>query len=101
LLGAALIATLIYKKHAKKEQDSSYKNSADEFENLAVQILDKFYLANPKACIRAIIRPVPAYGNVTWLELAVAANAKQFVAHRAVQYVLNDIWFVRNKISET
>ncbi|CAF2711036.1 unnamed protein product [Rotaria sp. Silwood2] len=93
LLGAALIATLIYKRHARTENDHGYNQSADEFENLAVQILEKFYQANPKACLKAIIRQIPAYGNATWLEFAVAADAKQFIAHRAVQDLFNDIWF--------
>jgi hypothetical protein len=93
LLGAALIATLLYKKRAHKDTDNSYYQSADEFENLAVQILDKFYQVNNRACTKAIIRQIPAYGNVTWLELAVAAEAKQFIAQRAVQDVLKNIWF--------
>lgn len=93
-LGAALIATLIYRRRDRKDMDDSYHQSANEFEHLAVQILDKFYHANPHTCMQAIIRPIPAYGNVTWLELAVAAEAKEFIAQRAVQDVLNDIWSV-------
>jgi hypothetical protein len=100
LLGAALIATSLYKKRARKQNENIYNQWADEFENLAVQILEKFYQANPDTCAKAIIRQIPAYGNVTWLELAVAAEAKQFIALRAVQDVLNNIWFVRNLISE-
>lgn len=92
--GAALIATLIYRQLAREENDQSYLHPATEFESLAVQILDKFYQANRKACTKAIIRQIPAYGNVTWLELAVAAQAKEFIAHRGVQDVLNNIWFV-------
>jgi hypothetical protein len=98
LSGAALIAALVYRKRARKENDSSYNTSADEFENLAVQILDKYYHANSHACTKAIIRQIPAYGNVTWLELAVAAEAKEFIAQRAVQDVLNNIWYIRIRI---
>ncbi|CAF0789998.1 unnamed protein product [Adineta ricciae] len=90
---AALFAALIYRKRARKTNDSSYSQSADEFENLAVQILDRFYQANTRACTKAIIRQIPAYGNVTWLDLAISAEAKQFIAQRAVQDVLNNIWF--------
>ncbi len=96
LLGTALIATLLYKNLADKRNDNSYIQSADEFENLAVQILDKFYQTSRRQCTKALIRQIPAYGNVTWLELAVAAEAKQFIAQKAVQDVLNNIWFVRN-----
>ena len=90
---AALIATLIYRKRARKDNDYSYDRQADEFENLAVQILNKFDEANPNACARAIVRQIPVYGNVTWLELAIAAEAKQFIAQKSIQYVLNNIWF--------
>ncbi|CAF1256388.1 unnamed protein product [Adineta steineri] len=90
---AALIATLIYRKRARKTNDTSYHQTADEFESLAVQILDRFYQTNTRACTKAIIRKIPAYGNVTWLELAITAEAKQFIAQRAVQDVLNNIWF--------
>ncbi|CAF4848171.1 unnamed protein product, partial [Rotaria sp. Silwood1] len=90
---AALIATLLYKKHAHKEHDNSYKKLAVDFENLAVQILDKFYQVNSQACTKAIIRRIPIWGNATWLDLAVAADAKEFIARRAVQDLLNNIWF--------
>jgi hypothetical protein len=90
--GAALIAALIYRKRARKENDVSYEQSATEFENLAVQILDKFYQVNTYACTKALIRQIPAYGNVTWLQIAVAAEAKEFIAQRGVQDVLNNIW---------
>ncbi|CAF0727257.1 unnamed protein product [Adineta ricciae] len=90
---AALIAALIYRKRARRDNDASYNESADEFENLAVQILDKFYQSSEHACTQAIIREIPAFGNVTWLQVAVAAEAKQFIAQRAVQDVLNNIWY--------
>ena len=93
LLGAALIATLIYRKRAQIENESSYSKAADEFEQLAVQILNKFYRSNPRECADAIIRQIPSYGNVTWLQLATAAEAKEFVSQRAVQDVLNNIWY--------
>ncbi len=99
-LGAALIATSLYRQRARKDNDNNYNQAADEFENLAVQILNKFYQASARTCTKAIIRQIPAYGNVTWLQLAVAAEAKEFIAQKAVQDVLNDIWFVRNFISE-
>ena len=94
-----MFAALIYRKRARKTNDSSYAQSADEFESLAVQILDRFYQANTRACTKAIIRRIPAYGNVTWLDLAISAEAKQFIAQRAVQDVLNNIWFVNINIS--
>ena len=91
-LGAALIAMLIYKNKARQEEKVIYSIWADEFQKLAVHILDKFYSIHPIECTKAIIREIPQFGNVTWLHLAVMAEAKYFIAQRAVQDVLNDIW---------
>jgi hypothetical protein len=57
-----------------------------------VEILEKFYQTNSFECTQAIIRQIPQFGNVTWLHLAVMAEAKLFIAQKAVQDVLNDIW---------
>ena len=40
-----------------------------------MQILEKLYEANPQACLKSIIRQIPSYGNATWLELAIEADA--------------------------
>jgi hypothetical protein len=77
-----MIATLLYRKRADKDNDENYHQSADEFENLAVEILNKFYRTSPHTCNKAIIRQIPAYGNVTWLKLAFTAKAKQFIAQK-------------------
>lgn len=92
MIAAALFATLIYRIRARKDNDNSYYKSADEFEKLAVQILDRFHQVNARVCTKAIIRQIPAYGNSTWLDLAIKAEAKEFIAQRAVQDVLNNIW---------
>ncbi|CAF3534340.1 unnamed protein product [Rotaria sp. Silwood1] len=90
---AALIAVLIYRKRARKENDNRYYRAAEEFEYLAVQILDRFYQINARVCTKAIVRRIPSYGNITWLQLAIKAEAKHFIAQQAVQDVLNNIWF--------
>ena len=92
ILGAALIGSLLYKRKGRKEKDVKYQNWADQFENLAVEILEKFYQKYPSECAQGIIRQIPQFGNVTWLHLAVMAEAKLFIAQRAVQDVLNSIW---------
>ncbi|CAF1480677.1 unnamed protein product, partial [Adineta steineri] len=48
---------------------------------------------NPYECTQAIIREIPQFGNVTWLHLAVMAEAKLFIAQKAIQDVLSDIWY--------
>ena len=88
-----MIATLLYKSKARKEKDEQYIEWADEFQSLAVEILEKFYVTNAFECTQAIIREIPQFGNVTWLHLAVMAEAKLFIAEKAVQDVLSDIWY--------
>ncbi len=88
-----MIATLIYKTKSRKEKDTRYNELADEFENLSVEIIEKFYRRNSHACAKAIIRQIPQFGKMTWLDLAVMAEAKRFIAQRAVQDVLSDIWY--------
>ncbi|CAF3508096.1 unnamed protein product [Rotaria socialis] len=90
---AALVAALVYRKYAHKNHDNRYYEKADEFEGLAVEILDRFHQSDPYICTKAIIRQISAYGNATWLDLAIKADAKRFIGHRAVQNVLNNIWY--------
>jgi len=82
----------LYKTKARKDKNIRYNELADQFQSLAVEILEKFYRTNPSKCIKAIIREIPEFGNLTWLHLAVIAEAKRFIAQRAVQNVLSDIW---------
>ncbi len=91
-LGAALFAIIIYKNKARKEKDQSYIEHADQFQNLAVQILKNFSDKCPPQCTKAIIRQIPQFGNLTWLHLAVMAEAKLFIAQRPVQNILQSIW---------
>lgn len=92
-----MLATLIYKNYARKKYDRKYIQWANKFEDLAVQILEKLYEVNSQACLKAIVRQVASYGDTKWLDLAVAANATEFIVYRAVQNLFNDIWFVINK----
>ncbi|CAF1572668.1 unnamed protein product [Didymodactylos carnosus] len=88
---AALLAVRLYT--VRKEIDPIFLEYAKEFEKLAVNVLDLFYKQNPIECKSAITRQIPAFGNVAWIQMAVCAEAKFFIAHKAVQDVLNDIWY--------
>ena len=57
-------------------------------------ILEKFSETNPSECKQAIIRAVPEFDNVTWLQLAVMAESTLFIAKPVVQDVLADIWYL-------
>jgi hypothetical protein len=79
--GTTLSAILLYKSKARKEKDLRHNERTDQFENLAVEILEKFYYAYPSECTKAIIREISQFGNVTWLHLAVTAKIILFIAH--------------------
>ena len=83
---------LVYKNRARTDKNNKYHEEAREWEQLAVDILDKFHESNPSECKQAVIRPVPEFDNVTWLQLAIMADSKLFVAKPVVQDVLTDIW---------
>jgi hypothetical protein len=85
---------LVYKNKARKEKNSKYQEYVQEWEQLAVKILEKFSQINPYECKQAIIRAIPEFDNVTWLQLAVMAESKLFIAKPAVQDVLTDIWYL-------
>ena len=82
----------MYKIKARKTKDSKYIVYANEFENLAVEILENFDRKCSSVFATAIIREIPQFGNITWLHLAVMAEAKLFIAQRSVQNVLQSIW---------
>lgn len=87
-----MIGVLVNQNKARKEKNHQYKQWADQWEELAVDILEKFSQTNPRECQQAILRPVPEFGYVTWLQLAVMAQSKLFLAKSIVQEVLTDIW---------
>ena len=91
--GAALIAILLYRRRARKDPNSDFEKIIEQFEKFAAQTLNRFYHENPSLCLQAITRRIPAFGNITWLELAITADAKYFIAQRAVQDVLDRIWY--------
>lgn len=76
----------------KKSKNSKYTRWINQFEQLVVDILDRFYQIDEFTCKLAIIRRIPEFHCVTWFKLAVMAESRAFIAQTAVQDVLNDIW---------
>lgn len=95
-LGAALMAVLIYRQRNRQDNTKNFSQMADIFEDLAVEILNKFYHEDPVTCAKAITRQIPSYGQITWVQVAIQAEAKHFFSQRAIQEVLNHIWSVRH-----
>jgi hypothetical protein len=60
---------------------------------MAIEILQKCNEVNPLIAQDLLICEIDIFYNRTVLELAVKADAKDFVASITVQQLLNDIWF--------
>lgn len=93
-----MIGVLAYQYQARKDRNDHYEERAKEWELLAVKILEKFSEIDSIRCKEAITRPIVEFGRVTWIQLAIMAQSKLFIAKPIVQEILTDIWyFVRNK----
>ena len=93
ILGAALVATYILGQLRKTSEETSYGELAKEFEQLALKSLSRLYDMDRGHCSDAIIREIYEYNNVTWLDVAMAAEFKAFIAQPSVQHVLDNIWY--------
>ncbi|CAF1177228.1 unnamed protein product [Didymodactylos carnosus] len=104
---AALTANLLYTKiiaNKRFQYDKGLcQERAHEFEQLAINLLNLLYKYHKRECTYSIVRQIPSYGNCTWLSIAAEANAKNFIAHRAVQDVLKNIWYgyIHEETSDT
>ncbi|CAF0798563.1 unnamed protein product, partial [Didymodactylos carnosus] len=96
-LCAALIATRIYKHFAEKASNAFSKEKlieqALEFELYATSCVETCYAYNEKLTCELLIREVPLFGNVTCMQVAVAAECAKFFATPCVDELLNQIWY--------
>lgn len=68
------------------------KEHADEFENLAIGVLDECYNEDEVLAEMLVEREIPKWGGMCALNLAAAAKAEKFLAHTCCQSSLNSIW---------
>ncbi|CAF3873409.1 unnamed protein product, partial [Rotaria magnacalcarata] len=99
----ALFATLWYKHYSNEKGNehqidtrkkyNRYYELTEQYENFASQIIKKAYEENPEISRDAIIQKIPSFGNTTLFEIAIVADARQFIAQQAVQDVIENIWY--------
>ncbi|CAF3876658.1 unnamed protein product, partial [Rotaria magnacalcarata] len=97
----ALFATLWYKHYSNEKGNehqidtrkkyNRYYELTEQYENFASQIIKKAYEENPEISRDAIIQKIPSFGNTTLFEIAIVADARQFIAQQAVQDVIENI----------
>ncbi|CAF2167686.1 unnamed protein product [Rotaria magnacalcarata] len=89
----ALFATLWYKHYSNekgnehqidtRKKHNRYYELTEQYENFASQIIKKAYEENPEISRDAIIQKIPSFGNTTLFEIAIVADARQFIAQQA------------------
>ncbi|XP_041467806.1 transient receptor potential cation channel subfamily M member 5-like [Lytechinus variegatus] len=95
-IGGALVASRIMRAMQRLETEpqrlANLEEHQREYEKLAVGVLDHCYREDRRRTSLLLIREMPEWGNVSCLCLGAAAHDKHFIAHPAVQNVLNDLW---------
>eukprot|EP00116_Pleurobrachia_bachei_P011931 sb/3472193/ len=63
-----------------------------EFERLAIAILQKMYTSDASVCEKALKSVWARYDNLTYIDLAYRAHARDFIAHPACQEICERRW---------
>ncbi|KAJ8036475.1 Transient receptor potential cation channel subfamily M member 3 [Holothuria leucospilota] len=99
---AALTASKMLKAMASKEDDLDQKENmvqhAEQYEELAIGVLNECYDQEEDRTLIMMIRELPNWGNTTCLTMAVQAQNRKFIAQSVVQNLLTQIWM--GKISD-
>ncbi|CAF0747871.1 unnamed protein product [Adineta ricciae] len=100
-LCAALVAALVYRQTAdlcvKRSSTESItveklRKHADDYENLAIRLLQSLYTSNPDMARLAIKRENYEFNKFSSLEIAIMSNSENFVGHTCVQEVFDIVW---------
>jgi hypothetical protein len=96
-LCSALIASKILKSIAKyaPDHDSNDKicSEANDFETYAIECIRCSYFYDHDQACELIMRRVDLYGEVTCLQMAIAADDKKFLYEDACNALLTNIWY--------
>ena len=94
---SALIASKILKSLAEYAPDhdskSKIQSEANEFEMYAIECVRCSYFYDHVQACELIMRRVDLYGEVTCLQMAIAADDKKFLYEDACNSLLTNIWF--------
>ncbi|CAF4123225.1 unnamed protein product, partial [Adineta steineri] len=100
-LCGALVAALVYRHTADLcEKRSStetvtvqkLRDHADEYEQLAMRLVQCLYLSNPNLTRLALKRENFEFNKLSSLEVAIISHSENFVGHTSVQEVFDNIW---------
>ncbi|XP_063716344.1 transient receptor potential cation channel subfamily M member-like 2 isoform X3 [Symsagittifera roscoffensis] len=101
-IAAGLFASIILRRMASHpllmndvDQQDRLTACADEYEALAIGILNQCQEDNDDQTQKILIREQPSFGKLTCIDLAVVADSKRFIAQTGCQGLLNSIWMGR------
>ena len=76
-------------------KNDEYLKQAGEFEQIACNVLQKCFDQNHDKINSLLVNKVTVFGNTSALDIAISANAIEFVSHPACQNLFNCIWYGR------
>ncbi|KAL8563213.1 hypothetical protein ACOMHN_053960 [Nucella lapillus] len=93
---AALVGNSLLKAMRKNTTDTDLmqrlQKNADEFENLAIGVINSCYSHHEQKAQDLLIREMINWGKATCVLIAVQADNKRFISQTACQSLLNSIW---------
>uniref|UniRef100_UPI00358F0465 transient receptor potential cation channel subfamily M member 4-like isoform X2 n=1 Tax=Myxine glutinosa TaxID=7769 RepID=UPI00358F0465 len=94
-VSTALAGACILKRLAEVDGDTrqEHKDSENELNEMALALLDEAYNNNETETRTLLIHQTRKWGNATCLQLATEAGNQRLFAHRAVQDLLNRMWW--------
>ncbi|CAF0854764.1 unnamed protein product [Adineta steineri] len=94
---SALIASKILKSLLQYAPDHDLQDKlnleADDFEMYAIECVRSSYLYDREQACELVMRRINLYGEVTCLQMAIAADDKRFLNEDACNALLTNIWF--------
>uniref|UniRef100_A0A8C5G230 Transient receptor potential cation channel subfamily M member 4-like n=1 Tax=Gouania willdenowi TaxID=441366 RepID=A0A8C5G230_GOUWI len=92
-LGGCKMLRELSKFESETESKVAMKELAQTFENLAHDVFAECYQNTEGRSFTLLIKKSPVWGNVTALQMAIAADARLFFSHDGVQALLSQIWW--------
>ncbi|XP_077390713.1 transient receptor potential cation channel subfamily M member 4a [Festucalex cinctus] len=92
-LGGCKLLREISKLESETESKVAMKELAQKFEDLAHDVFGECYQSSERRSFNLLIRKSPVWLASTCLQMATAADARQFFSHDGVQALLSQIWW--------
>ncbi|CAB4001045.1 transient receptor potential cation channel subfamily M member 2-like, partial [Paramuricea clavata] len=99
-IATALFATKLLKEMVRYSQEDhqiidateGLHELADEYESLAVKLLDSCYINDEDLAQSLIVRALEPFGWLTCMDIAELAEDQNFIAHSSCQILFNRLW---------